>query len=160
MQERTPGALFRALVGGAVEPGLAHDASEEVRDRAGENIMAAVQASEERIRVQTEARFGQIDTRFGQIDARFSQIDARFGQIDAHFVQIDTRFSQIDTRFGQIDTRFGQIDARFGRMEARIDVLTEMIQSTQREISTLRWMIGIGFTLLALFIALAKIIGD
>ncbi len=96
--------MFRALISAAVEPGLAHDALEEVRDRAGENILAAVQASEERLRVQTEARFGQ--------------------------------------------------------MEARFDVLTEMIQSTQREISTLRWMIGIGFTLLALFIALAKLIGD
>ncbi len=89
--------MFRALISATVEPGLAHDASEEVRDRAGENTVAAVQASEERLRVQAEARF---------------------------------------------------------------DVLTEMIQSTQREISTLRWMIGIGFTLLALFIALAKLIGD
>ncbi len=64
MQERPPGALFRALVSVAVEPGLAHDASEEVRDRAGENILAAVQASEERLRVQTEARFSQMDARF------------------------------------------------------------------------------------------------
>ncbi len=71
MQERPPGALFRALVSVAVEPGLAHDASEEVRDRAGENILAAVQASEERLRNQTEARFGQVDTRFSQMDARF-----------------------------------------------------------------------------------------
>ncbi len=63
-QQRTPSAMFRALISAAVEPGLAHDASEEVRDRAGENILAAVQASEERLRVQTEARFVQMDARF------------------------------------------------------------------------------------------------
>ena len=31
-------------------------------------------------------------------------------------------------------------------------------QSLQREISTLRWMIGIGFTLLSIFIAISTII--
>ncbi len=139
MQERPPGALFRALVSVAVEPGLAHDASEEVRDRAGENILAAVQASEERLRNQTEARFGQIDTRFGQINARFSQMDARFDVL-TEMIQSTQREIQSTQR--------------------EIQSTQREIQSTQREISTLRWMIGIGFTLLALFIALAKLIGD
>ena len=54
------------------------------------------------------------------------------------------------------------INARFN---ARFDVLVAMIQSMQhenqsmqREISTLRWMIGIGFTLLSIFIAISTII--
>ncbi len=132
MQERPPGALFRALVSVAVEPGLAHDASEEVRDRAGENILAAVQASEERLRNQTEARFGQIDTRFSQMDARFDVL--------TEMIQSTQREIQSTQR--------------------EIQSTQREIQSTQREISTLRWMIGIGFTLLALFIALAKLIGD
>ncbi len=146
MQERPPGALFRALVSVAVEPGLAHDASEEVRDRAGENILAAVQASEERLRNQTEARFGQIDTRFGQINARFSQMDARFSQMDARF---DVLTEMIQSTQREIQST-----------QREIQSTQREIQSTQREISTLRWMIGIGFTLLALFIALAKLIGD
>ena len=38
---------------------------------------------------------------------------------------------------------------------ARIDTLATAVQSLQREIGTLRWMIGVGFTLLSVFLALS-----
>ena len=38
---------------------------------------------------------------------------------------------------------------------ARIDTLANAVQSLQREIGTLRWMIGVGFTLLSVFLAAA-----
>ncbi len=118
-QERTPSAVFRALISADVDPGLAHDAAEEVRDRSGENIIAAIQTSKDQLR-------------------------ADMGQLRADMGQIRTE------------------------MEARFDVLVGMIQSTQREsqsmqremqreTSTLRWMIGIGFTLLGISIAIAAI---
>ena len=39
----------------------------------------------------------------------------------------------------------------------RVDIkkLGSSIQSLQREVATLRWMIGIGFTLLSIFVALS-----
>ena len=97
-RERTPGAVFRALISVNVEPTLAHDASEEVRDRAGENIIAAVRSTEDRV------------------------------------------------------------NARFDVLVAMIQSVQRENQSVQREISTLRWMIGIGFTLLSIFIAISTII--
>lgn len=101
-RERTPSAVFRALISVNVEPELAHDASEEVRDRAGENIIAAVRSSEDRINAR--------------------------------------------------------LNARFDVLVAMIQSVQRENQSMQREISTLRWMIGIGFTLVSIFIAISTII--
>ncbi len=66
----------------------------------------------------------------------------------ARFDTIDARFDTTDAR---TDARFDTIDARFDSTDARIDAL-------QREISSLRWMIGIGFTLLSIFIAISTLV--
>ncbi len=111
-QERTPGAVFRAFISADVDPALAHDAAEEVRDRAGENIIAAIQTSKDQLR----AEMGQLRT----------EMEARF------------------------DVLVGMIQATQRESQA-------MQRETQREISTLRWMIGVGLTLLGLSIAVATI---
>ncbi len=58
-------------------------------------------------------------------------------------------------RFDMIDAR---IDARFDTTDARIDGLETRIEALQREISSIRWMIGIGFTLLSIFIAISTLV--
>ena len=45
------------------------------------------------------------------------------------------------------------------RMTARFDTTDARFDGLQREISSLRWMIGIGFTLLSIFIALSTFLG-
>ncbi len=70
---------------------------------------------------------------------------ARFDTIDARF---DTTDARTDARFDTTDAR---TDARFDTIDARFDAL-------QREISSLRWMIGIGFTLLSIFIAISTLV--
>ena len=59
---------------------------------------------------------------------------------------------RMTARFDTTDARIDTIDARFDTIDARFDGL-------QREISSLRWMIGIGFTLLSIFIALSTFLG-
>ena len=59
---------------------------------------------------------------------------------------------RMTARFDTTDARIDTIDARFDMIDARFDGL-------QREISSLRWMIGIGFTLLSIFIALSTFLG-
>ena len=53
------------------------------------------------------------------------------------------------------DTRFAEVNARFTEVRADIKELAGSIQSLHREVATLRWMIGIGFTLLSIFLALS-----
>ena len=55
----------------------------------------------------------------------------------------------------ETDTRFAEVNARFTEVRADIKELAGSIQSLHREVATLRWMIGIGFTLLSIFLALS-----
>ena len=77
------------------------------------------------------------------------RMTARFDTTDARFDTIDARFDALRT---WVTARFDTIDARFDTTDARFDAL-------QREISSLRWMIGVGFTLLSIFIALSTFLG-
>ena len=43
-------------------------------------------------------------------------------------------------------------------INARVDGIAGSIQSLQREIVSLRWMIGVGFTLLSIFLAISTFI--
>ena len=77
------------------------------------------------------------------------RMTARFDTTDARIDTIDARFDMIDARFDALRT---WVTARFDTTDARFDGL-------QREISSLRWMIGVGFTLLSIFIALSTFLG-
>ena len=55
----------------------------------------------------------------------------------------------------ETDTRFAEVNARFTEVRADIKELAGSIQSLHRDVATLRWMIGIGFTLLSIFLALS-----
>ena len=51
-----------------------------------------------------------------------------------------------------------RIDTLTSETNARIDTLAGAVQSLQREIGTLRWMIGVGFTLLGVLMAVATFV--
>ena len=83
------------------------------------------------------------------IEGLETRMTARFDTTDARIDTIDARFDTIDARFDALRT---WVTARFDTTDARLDGL-------QREISSLRWMIGVGFTLLSIFIALSTFLG-
>lgn len=58
----------------------------------------------------------------------------------------------------RIDTLTSETNARFAETNARIDILAGAVQSLQREISGLRWMIGSGFTLLGVILGIATFV--
>ncbi len=127
-------ALLRLFAKIEQDPITVHEALEDIRAISGENIRKDIEGLE----IRTTARFDTIDARFDTTDAR---TDARF----------DTTDARTDARFDTTDARFDMIDARFDTVDARFDAL-------QREISSLRWMIGIGFTLLSIFIAISTLV--
>ena len=64
-------ATFRAHHAAGVDPVLAHEASEELRNQAAINVIT-----------QFDARFDMFEARFNKIDDRFNKIDDRFDKID------------------------------------------------------------------------------
>lgn len=69
-------------------------------------------------------------------------------------VRADFRELQADVKELRADVN-ARIDTLTSETNARFDTLAVAVQSLQREISTLRWMIGVGFTLLSVFLALS-----
>lgn len=68
--------------------------------------------------------------------------------------RIDTLTSETNAQFREVNVR---IDALASETNARFDTVAGAIQSLQREIGTLRWLIGVGFTLLGLLVGLATL---
>ena len=124
-------ALLRLFAKIEQDPITVHEALEDIRAVSGENIRKDIEGLEIRM-----------TARFDTTDARIDTIDARFDTTDAH----------IDALKTWVTARIDTIDARFDTTDARLDGL-------QREISSLRWMIGVGFTLLSIFIALSTFLG-
>ena len=111
------------------------DAVADVASMAGENVTTAIRADLKELRADLNAR---IETLTSETNARFHETNAR-----------------IDTLASETNARFHETNARIGETNARLDTLVGSVQSLQREISTLRWMIGVGFTLLSVFLALS-----
>ena len=122
------------------------DAVADVASTAGENVTTAIRADLKELRADMNAR---IDTLTSETTARFHETNAR---IDTLTSETTARFHETNAR---IDTLASATNARIGETNARIDTLVGAVQSLQREISTLRWMIGVGFTLLSVFLALS-----
>ena len=106
------------------------DAVADVAAMAGENVTTAIRADLKELRAETNAR---LDTLTSETNARFAETNAR----------LDTLASETNAR----------LDTLTSETNARLDTLTSTIQSQQREMATIRWLIGIGFTLLGLFLA-------
>ena len=63
--------------------------------------------------------------------------------------------AETETRFTQVHADIKEFKAE---INARVDGVAGSIQSLQREIASLRWMIGVGFTLLSIFLAISTFI--
>ena len=68
-------------------------------------------------------------------------VDARFAELSAE----NKEFRAV------VDARSGEINARFEAIDTRFDAI-------QRELSLLRWMVGVGFTLISTFLAISTIL--
>ena len=118
------------------------DAVADVASMAGENVTTAIRADLRELRADMNAR----------IDTLTSDMNARIGTLTS---ETNARIGETNAR---IDTLASETNARFAATNARIDALTHAVQSLQREIGTLRWMFGVGFTLLGLLLAVATFV--
>ena len=83
---------------------------------------------------------------FELVTARFDAIDRRFDAVDQRFNAVEQRFDAVDQRFNAVDQRLDGVDKRLDRIESRVERLDDR---TDRRFM---WIIGIQFTMMALFI--------
>ena len=113
------------------------DAVADVASMAGENVTTTIRADFRGLQADFKELRADMHSQIGEVNAR-----------------IDTLTSELN---GRIGTLTSETNGRFAETNARIDTLAGAVQSLQREISTLRWMIGIGFTSLSVLVGLATL---
>ena len=117
--------LFDALREAGASEKMAYTAVQEVRNMAGQNVLAAIDA----MRVEMNGKIEQQGTRIdGKIEQQGTRID---GKIEQQGTRIDGKIEQQGTR---ID---GKIDEQGTRIDGKIDAQTAVNVSQRRMIWTL-----------------------
>lgn len=137
------------------------DAVADVAAMAGENVTTAIRADLKEFRAEVNARF---ETFGAAVNARFETFDAKVNaRFETFSAEVNARFEALQGEIARLgsetnarfETLGANTDARFEAVMESIRSLRRELQSVQRELATLRWMIGVGFTLLSIFLALS-----
>ena len=89
--------------------------------------------------------------------ARFeSKLDAQSSRLDAQGERFESKLDAQGERFeSKLDAQNSRLDAQNSRLEAQ----NTKIDAQTAQFVSLRWMVGLGFTLLALLITLLRFLG-
>ncbi len=105
-----------------------------------------------------EKRFEAMEKRFEDINRRFEAMekttDKRFEAMEK---AMNKRFEAVDKRFEAVDKRFEAVDKRFEDMNKRFEDMNKRFEDVNNRFKTTQWMIGIGFTLMGIFMAMLKL---
>ena len=102
--ERPAGGLFRALRNAPVDAETAYEAIEEIRDMAGQNVIAELSA--------------RSDRRYAELRAHS---DSNYAELRAHS---DSNYAELRAR---IDSNYAELSARIDTLAARIDTLQKLL---------------------------------
>ena len=119
------GALFKALRSVGVEPELAYRADDEVRNRAGRNVVSVIGA--------------KIDARTKEIGARLDAQGVAVARIDNQGADLEAKIEAQGAELGaRIDDKFTQVNSRISSIESRMDAQAVQIASNGARIDDLR----------------------
>ena len=105
------GTLFQALQSAGVEPDLAYRADEEVRNRAGQNVIAVISAKMDALNKEHGA----------QMEAWATALETKIEKQGAELhAKIDARTEELG---GRMDVQAAEIGARIDAQAVRIDHL-------------------------------------
>ena len=142
------GTLFQALRNAGVEPDLAYRADDEVRNRAGQNVISVIgakmDAKTKELGTRMDAHATALETRIdkqgaelhSKIDARTEELGAR---MDAHATALETRIDKQGMELKADIKELGAgMDAQTAAIGARIDAQAVQIASNGARIDDLR----------------------
>ncbi|MBV6492337.1 MAG: hypothetical protein LDLANPLL_00330 [Turneriella sp.] len=99
---------------------------------------------------------------FALMEKRFEAMDKRFEDMQSY---MDKRFEAVDKRFedmqSYMDRRFEAVDKRFEDMQSymdkRFEAVNKRFEDMDKRFTLMQWTMGIGFTMLTVFIAVLKV---
>lgn len=133
--ERPAGGLFRALRNAPVDAETAYEAIEEIRDMAGQNVVAELRAHSDRryaeLRAHSDSNYAELRAR---IDSNYAELNARIDNNHAELnARIDSNHAELSAR---IDNNYAELrahsDRNYAELSARIDTLADRIDTLQK----------------------------
>ena len=117
-------ALMKVLTDLGVTPGDAYNATQGVRNMAGQNVTARLEAKIETLGVELRAEIGQLSTKFDSLEGRIEGLEgtveglAPAWQVDGLTSQVDGLTSQVQSLTTQVEAHGVQLDALTTQVEA------------------------------------------
>ena len=144
--ERPAGGLFRALRNAPVDAETAYEAIEEIRDMAGQNVVAELRAHSDRryaeLRAHSDSNYAELrahsDSNYAElrarIDSNYAELNARIDNNHAELnARIDSNHAELSAR---IDNNYAELrahsDRNYAELSARIDTLADRIDTLQK----------------------------
>jgi len=117
----------------------------------------------EAVNVRFETLQKEMNTRFEAMNARFEtlqkEMNTRFEAVNMRFEAMNVRFEtlqkEMNTRFENMQK---EMNARFEGVNARFEGVNARFEAIEKRFTALQWMIGVGFTLLAIMMTLSNFI--
>ena len=130
-------ALMKVLTDLGATPGDAYNATQGVRNMAGQNVTARLEAKIETLGVELRTEIGQLATKFdslaGTVEglAPASQVDALSVQVQSHGVQLQSLTLQTELMANQLQSLVSQVEplvSPTNGLAVQIAALTAQIQ--------------------------------
>ena len=130
-------ALMKVLTDLGATPGDAYNATQGVRNMAGQNVTARLEAKIETLGVELRSEIGQLATKFdslaGTVEglAPASQVDALSVQVQSHGVQLQSLTLQTELMANQLQSLVSQVEplvSPTNGLAVQIAALTAQIQ--------------------------------
>ena len=143
-------ALMKVLTDLGATPGDAYNATQGVRNMAGQNVTARLEAKIETLGVELRAEIGQLSTKFdslegrieglegtveglapaSQVDGLTSQVQSLTTQVEAHGVQLDAITTQVQAHGVQLQSLTSQTDLIASQVQSLVSMVEPLVSPT------------------------------
>ncbi|MDE0101846.1 MAG: hypothetical protein OXN89_05650 [Bryobacterales bacterium] len=128
--------LFDLLLGLNMKPGSAYTFVQEVGNMAAANLIARFES---------------------KLDAQGSRFESK---LDAQGERFESKLDAQGERFeSKLDAQGGRFESKLDAQNSKLEAQNTKIDAQTAQFTSLRWMVGLGFTLLAMLITLLRFLG-
>ena len=129
-------ALMKVLTDLGVTPGDAYNATQGVRNMAGQNVTARLEAKIETLGVELRAEIGQLSTKFDSLEGRIEGLEgtveglAPASQVDGLTSQVQSLTSQVEAHGVQLQSLTSQTDLIASQVQSLVSMVEPLVSPT------------------------------
>ena len=129
-------ALMKVLTDLGATPGDAYNATQGVRNMAGQNVTARLEAKIETLGVELRAEIGQLSTKFDSLEGRIEGLEgtveglAPASQVDGLTSQVQSLTTQVEAHGVQLQSLTSQTDLIASQVQSLVSMVEPLVSPT------------------------------